>query len=400
MATQIQNQAGIKARSYQAKGDGAAASGLNAGLGAFGSALGGLGNAGAGLGLALSNSGAINANAAEATQAARNMSEDIAATRQKASQIAAEVEKLRPYEDIFGNYGSQMWDEGGQVVKSGLGTLAQGDALMSLDPSAGGLVAKYVDYLQKLDPNALVSRAAADTQASYQNALAQQERENARRGVSAGSGNAMALRNQFARALGAALSANKTNAYETGLDRYGAGLGAIASFANDLRKTGAAVYGQGLEGQKAGEGARGDAATVLTQISNLLSESGKMSATAGELAKNQSAALTDAGKGYALASDTFSTAMKDYNNAVGNVVSAGNVAANAAEAAARYYAEVGQGFAEIAGAAGLFSTPGQAMNEQKYREAYEDWFQYSGLASGIGSVGALGKPKKSMYGVV
>lgn len=161
------------------------------------------------------------------------------------------------------NYGGTMFNEGSLLFGAASPYLDAFKSLLSLDPGAGGVAGKYSELLSALDPDSLVAQYASDTQASFDNAAAQNERNLARRGVSAGSGASMGLRNQLERMKAVALAAAKTTARQAGLDRSLSAMRNAISDANSLGATGADIASRGVSAQSAGAGSVKDASGVL-----------------------------------------------------------------------------------------------------------------------------------------
>ena len=130
----------------------------------------------------------------------------------------ADLAKSRLAADALAPYAQQIGGEG-----DALSAFAR--SLLTNNLNDGGLAGEYLGTLDQLkaltgeiNPDRYVSLAASDTQAAYDNAAGQQQRALARQGVSPESGASQALRQQYSRALAAALAGAKTNARRTGME--------------------------------------------------------------------------------------------------------------------------------------------------------------------------------------
>lgn len=240
-----------------------------------------------------------------------------------AGQVKGLADKLAPVADQVGGMGDQLWAQGSALYDQANDVFGQGGALVTMDPSKGGLSAEYIKYWNSLSPDRYVSQATSDTQSAFQNAEEQAMRAQARQGVSAGSGNAAALRKQYAVAKATALAAAKTKARQVGLDTQAAELDKMVSAAKTMYDMGSENMSQALAAQNAGIGAKKSAGDIMGQAGSLYANAGQLQSTAGQL---------------------FGTAGNMFGNAGGleldlsrQVMAGYNSVASAQQAAAAYY---------------------------------------------------------------
>ncbi len=337
--------------------------GSTAGTGGIGNtgietARAGLGNvsaaismANAGLGAAQSSAGAARGDAASMRGQAQLVNTQGNAINRDADALAALVPQLDPYKDKLGGYGDDLAKLAQMYLGEQKDMFGQGRALVTMDPSAGGLAAEYLGHYLLLSPDKYVGRAASDTQASYDNALAQQERQLARRGVSPGSGASSALMQQWNRALATALAANKSIAWDKGEKEQRGFLGDMTSAADTL-------YNMGLKQGQAGEAA--------------LKDAGDMARNAAGIVTQQGALLQDAGQLRANVGQLFAAAGNLFGNAGGLEIDAGRLTQSAYQAlesayesAANYYLNVARAQASGGGGGGV--------NIIDHTDHYADW---------------------------
>lgn len=200
-----------------------------------------------------------------------------------ANALSALVPKLDPYAQKLGGYGDDLAAWGKSLSEQAKDVFGQGEALVKMDPNAGGLAGEFIKYWNSLSPDRYVSQAASDAQGAIQNQTAQMERDLSRRGVSASSGAFMGLRRTAATAAAALVASAKTKARQLGLDQQAAQLDKMVSAANTL-------YGMGNQTQAQATGALGQAgdaqkgaADVVTAQGSLLGKAGDLRSQAGSL---------------------------------------------------------------------------------------------------------------------
>ena len=235
-----------------------------------------------------------------------------AAVNATAAQVKAQYDKLDPIAKVLQGYGNDLWNEGVSLSTEAKDVFGQGKALVSLDPSAGGLSAEYIKYWNSLSPDRYVSQATSDVNSSYSNALTQSQRALARRGVSASSGAYGALQKQYSTALATALAAAKTKARQTGLDQQASQLDKMVAAANTLYNMGNATEQNALAAKNGAVDAQGKGADVIATKGEGYANAGKLQATAGSL-------FADAGNLFASAGDLNNKMLSLINSAYGNL---------------------------------------------------------------------------------
>lgn len=246
-----------------------------------------------------------------------------AAVNATADQVKAQYDKLDPIAKVLQGYGDDLWNEGVSLSTEAKDVFGQGKALVSLDPSAGGLSAEYIKYWNSLSPDRYVSQATSDVSSSYSNALSQSQRALARRGVSASSGAYGALQKQYSTALATALAAAKTKARQTGLDQQASQLDKMVSAANTLYNMGNATEQNALTAKGQAVTAQGKGADVIATKGEGYAKAGDLQATAGNL-------FTDAGNLFASAGDLNNKMLSLINSAYGDLSDAYNKQAGTA----------------------------------------------------------------------
>ncbi len=244
-----------------------------------------------------------------------------------ASEVKEAYGQLDPVISSLLGYGGDLWSEGASLSSEAKDVFGQGKALVSLDPSAGGLAGEYIKYWNALSPDRYVSQAASDTQGAYDNALGQSERGLSRRGVSASSGAYGALQRQFATSLATALAAAKTKARQTGLDQQADQLDKMVSAANTLYNMGNATEQNALQAKSLATNAQGKAGDLIATKGQGLATAGNLQATAGQM-------FATAGNLFSSAGGLQTNYLGLINSAYGNLASAYGSAANAALGAA------------------------------------------------------------------
>lgn len=145
-----------------------------------------------------------NADLEEAKAAARGMSDDI-------NGIRSTADALNPYAQLLASMGQSLYQQGNE-------TSEVGKAIRAGDSSMGGILGQFIDNAQNaFSPDAYVSQAATDTQASYDNMLGQLMRSLSRSGASTSGGNAMQAKSDWAKTAAAAIAGAKTRSRLQGL---------------------------------------------------------------------------------------------------------------------------------------------------------------------------------------
>lgn len=297
-------------------------------------------DAASGLGHVNSIIGAANAGVGAASGAASAMRSDTAAMRDQArlvntqalnvdaeaDALKALVPQLEPYKATLTDYGDELAQLERSLTARANDVYGQGGALMGMDPTKGGLSAEYIRLFNNLSPDRYVSRAASDVQGAFANAAGQLDRDNARRGISPGSGASMALRRQYAQALAVAKAAAKTNARQQGLSEQAQMLAQMTDAAGTLYSMGNQTQSQAL----AALGGAGDmqkgAAGIVTAQGEMVNSAAALKATVADL--------------YAKGASVFGMAAGLEGDAGSLVLNSYKTLADAQKAAADYYTSV------------------------------------------------------------
>lgn len=195
---------------------------------------------------------------------------------------------LTPYAQTIGGYGDELASLAGLLTNNANNAFGQASALFSMDPGATGIAKEFMDLYALLSPDRYVSQAASDAQSSFNNMMQQLERQNARRGLSAGSGASMALKDQMGRALAAALAATKTRARQMGIDEKSKMLSSMTNAAQSF-------YNLGTEGATQAANTLGAAANAQNTAAGLVVKQGDIFSTAGQLSQAQANTFANIG---------------------------------------------------------------------------------------------------------
>ena len=234
------------------------------------------------------------------------------AVNSTAQAVKALYDQLTPVAKTILGYGDDLWNEGASLSSEAKDIFGQGKALVSLDPSAGGLAGEYIKYWNTLSPDRYVSQAASDVQGAFANSQGQAERALSRRGVSASSGAYGALQKQLATSLATALAAAKTKARQTGLDQQAAQLDKMVSAASTLYNMGNATEQNALTAKGQAVSAQGKGADVIATQGQGYASAGSLQATAGNL-------FASAGNLFASAGELNNQMLSLINSAYGNL---------------------------------------------------------------------------------
>ena len=273
---------------------------------------------------AVTNSGAIirkdAANMRDQARLVNSQGDSINAT---ADAILKLVPTLTPYVDKLGGYSDDFDAMSNALLSRSNDAFGQASALTSMDPNATGLAAEFLKQYGAMSPDNYVSRAASDAQSSAQNALAQSERDLARRGVSAGSGASLDLRRQYQRALAELSASVKTKAWNEGNKAQGDFLGMLTNAANTFYGMGTQGAAQALAAKSEAGKMQQDAAGILKSQGDLMQNAGNLRSTAGQL--------------FANAASIFGSAAGVESNYASLLQSAYGNLSSAYQAAANYY---------------------------------------------------------------
>jgi hypothetical protein len=300
-----------------------------------------LGSAQNGLNTLNSAAGSVYPYMQQAEQAYAGMGAGIAGVQQGANDMRNIGNQLTPFMNTFRGYGDQMFSQGNALLGTGNQVMGQGQGILGMDANMGGLGGEYVKWLQSINPDSFVSMAAVDAQRAGQNAQGQMDRTLSRSGVDAGSARSMALRQQLEQTRAAAIAGSKTRARFQGQQMRGAALQSGFQTANSLLGQGTQINGQGLQAQAAAGQMQGQAVQAGQAA-------GQMFNAAGQLQGQQAQLQGQQGAGYG-------NLVSEKNQTLGLTLQAQNNLTQAQQAAAQYYAQTGQGFAQVAGSGGVMA---------------------------------------------
>ncbi len=208
------------------------------------------------------------------------------AVNMTADELAALATTLTPYANKLGGYGDELAALATSLTEQSNDAFGQAGALVNMDPNATGLAGEFIRHYGTLSPERYVSRAGSDAQASAENAMAQNERALARRGVSVGSGAGLGARQQYARMLAELTSTAKTKAWDEGNKAQGAFLGTMTNAAKTFYDMGSQGSQQAISAMgQAGDLQKG-AAQIIQAQGGLLQDAGSLRAQAGTLFAN------------------------------------------------------------------------------------------------------------------
>lgn len=220
------------------------------------------------------------------------------------------ADALLPDAQTLREYGDSMWQSGTKVTEQALATLGTGMGFINLDSSASPLVKQALTLYGEFDPDAYAAKAEADTQAKFDNARGQMERDLARKGVQGGAAQA-ALMNQFARSLATARASARTLARERGIaDRASMFQSLITKNALDFLGRGGELASIGSTAQSNAVGARDKAAGVVNSAGDLYGKAGGLVKDAGTMQGSLSSMLATIAEGRG----SLSSIYKDISN--------------------------------------------------------------------------------------
>ena len=257
----------------------------------------------AGVGAAQSGVNAVLGRGGQIQQAISNMNAQAGnvigqgnAVNQTAQEVKDTYAKLGPIADFLSQYGIDLNNEWAKLSGQADSLYGQGNALLNMDANAGGLVGEFLKMFNFLSPDRYVAQGASDTQASFQNALGQAERNLSRRGISATSGAFGALQNQFAKQMAVATAAIKTKMRQYGIDQQKEWLGNMANVANTLLGTANQTEANALNAKNAAVSAHGQAANAISAQGQGLAQAGSLQQSAGQLFASAAGIFGDAGQ--------------------------------------------------------------------------------------------------------
>lgn len=283
---------------------------------------------------------------AESAGKITNVAADVSKQAGKITNVADQMGALSPKVEKMG---AEMYATGADLLGTGKGLISDASGILKMDPNAGGLYGTYIQALMALDPSLAVSQAVTDTQKSFSSAKAQAVREQARRGVSPGSGSSAALQAQLSRALATALATIKTKTRQSANTSYLTQLGEALKLGNDMTKTGADIVSSGVTAQGQGVAATKGAADILAQQAGAYAQGAAAYGTAGQLLAAQANAYSSAANATTATGNLAVSAANAQTAANNSQIGATEVLLKANTSAAEYYASMFNNYATIAG---------------------------------------------------
>ena len=271
---------------------------------------------------------------AQAKASAANMGPYITNVSRQGDAVNATAGNLDANAETLTGYSKELAESGRLLNAEGAAGFADARNLMELNPNAGGLIGQYIDNINAFDPNALVSRAASDVQASMQNQTAQMERDLARRGVSPTSGAFVALRQKAARDTAVATAGAKTSYALTGLNQKNTVLRNALTDALNIKANATTTTNAGTTAINAAAGAEKSAADVWSAKGDLQYKAGALYDSAGQLVAKQG--------------DLYNAAANASTGLANASTSAANAITNAGQMLAKAYELALQGARDIA----------------------------------------------------
>lgn len=289
----------------------------------------------AGLSAVLAGGGQIRSDTNSMRGQAQLVNTQAGSVNMTADELAALATTLAPYADKLGGYGDELSALATSLTEQANDKFGQADALVNMDPNASGLAGEYLKHYASLSPERYVSRAGSDAQASAENALVQNQRALARRGVSVGSGAGLGMRQQYARMLAELTSSAKTKAWDAGNKAQGEFLGTMTNAAKTFYDMGTSGMTQALSAKTSAGDMQKGAAQVIQAQGGLLQDAGSLRATAGTLYANAASIFGSAAgiendylnlveSSYKTLSGAWNDAAKYYLDAAATEVSANN----------------------------------------------------------------------------
>lgn len=266
-----------------------------------------------------------------------------------AGMITNVADQMSSYAPKLTKMGEEMYGTGGDLIGVGKGVIGNGADLMNLNLSSDGLAGYYLKSLLALDPTLAVSQAVTDTQKSFQNVSDQAKRDQARRGVTAGSGASAALQAQYDRTLATMLATIKTKTRQVANESYLGKLGEALKLGTDITKVGADITAAGVTAQGQGAAATKSAADVLDRQAGAYAQGASAFGTAGQLLAAQANAYTSAANATTSAGNLAVSAANAQTANANSRIGATELLLKANTTAAEYYSSMFNNYATIAG---------------------------------------------------
>ena len=278
----------------------------------------------------------MRADAGNMRQQANLVNSQANALNQNADALAALVPQLDPYRDKLSGYGDDLAALAASLQGRADDVFGQGEALVNMDSSKGGLSAEFLKQYGLLSPERYVSRMASDTQSVIDNTRAQNERYLARRGVNVGSGASAGLMNTLTQMKEAALlAAAKTVGYDKGVTEQGNWLKSMTDAARTLYGMGSEQQGQAIAATNAAGNMANSAAGIVSKQGGLMQDAGQLRSSAGQLFQNAANIFGSAANIEGSAARLDESSQKDLMSALSAAASY-YLGASQAEASAAY----------------------------------------------------------------
>lgn len=243
-------------------------------------------------------------------------------------QTAGEVGETA---DIFKQFAASMEQDAVFARANALPWLDTGNALLSMNPNAGGMAGEFARLYNQMSPDAMAASAATSTRKAADVAQKDLLMSLARRGISAGSGATAAALGKIKEREEASVAAMMTAARKTGLSLQADALKSGFAMALEASGMGKAFSDEAINATMAASDAQGKATAALTskgsleaQAANIIATQGNMYAASGNLAMGIASNVNDAAIGRA-----------------GARTAAANTQVNAQAVAADYYSTQG-----------------------------------------------------------
>jgi hypothetical protein len=233
--------------------------------------------------------------------------------------------------DIFAQYADTMARDAAFARANALPWLDAGNALLDMDPNAGGMAGEFASLYRQMSPDAMAAGAATSTRKAADVAQKDMLMSLARRGISAGSGAVAAALGKLKEREEASVAAMMTAARKTGLSMQADALKSGFAMALEASGMGRTFSDEAINATVAAADAQGRATAALAargsleaQAANIVATQGNMYATAGNLAMGIASNVSNAATGRASA-----------------LTAAANTQVNAQAVAADYYSTQG-----------------------------------------------------------
>lgn len=276
--------------------------------------------------------------------------------------MSEDIDAIRALSGSINQNGVDLTNRGREYLQAG-------SQILNMDASATGLAGEFLTALRAIDPDKYVASAAADVQSSYAGTYQQMLRQLSRTGASGSSGNAIAAKQQWARALATAKAAAKTKATQTGNSER-------LSALSEAIKTAASASEEGKSLTDSGTAALSTAADKRSAAVDALGKQASAYATAAGIEKSAADVEESAVSTRASALNAATAAQSEVN-------SAAKTYAEGLQSRASYYTEQAKSWGEIAGETNLvYALFGDKVSEV---QSYVQKNGVSGMTSVPGS---------------